>query len=36
VAPKIRELLAQNVWISAAIVRRALQEAGEVEPDVEG
>ena len=29
VAPKIRELLAQRVWISAEVVRRALREAGE-------
>ena len=36
VAPRVRDLLAQNVWISAEVVRRALREAGEPETDIEG
>ena len=36
VAPKIRALLAQNVWISAEVVRRALREAGEPDLDAGG
>jgi uncharacterized protein len=36
VAVKIKELLAQHVWISAGVVRRALIEAGEPDADAGG
>lgn len=36
VAPKIRSLRSQSVWMSSEIIRRTLHEAGEKDADIDG